>query len=52
MQPERKSELSLFCKVSYMQMAYPWHSEKAAQEAFLPLVRPDEGLLKVSVEVC
>lgn len=26
-------------------------SEKAAQEAFLPLLRPEEGLLKVSVEV-
>lgn len=52
MQPEGKGGLSPFCKVSYMQMAYPWHSEKAAQEAFLLLVRPDEGLLKVSLEAC
>jgi len=50
MQPEGKGGLSLFC--SYVQMAYPWHSEKAVQEAFLPLVRPDEGLVKVNVEVC
>lgn len=50
MQPEGKGGLLLFCKVSYMQMAYPRRSEKTAQEEFLPLVRPDR--LKVSVEVC